>query len=238
MTQETGIDARVPEGQCLSVDLYCSVHERTHDVVGGILERGQVATMVPSLEVGDRDERLDRAVARSRSETGQRGIDTGHPRLDRDDAVGDRQAEVLMRVDADLGRRVEHIAVGRDPFSDRLHRQVSTRVGDIDALRAVRLHELRLLGEQWGRRHVAHHQEARHVHAELACELDVLRRDICLGAVRCDANRADTEVVRPFELVDRADAGQQQRREPGVGRGIGGGLDPLPVGMAARAVVE
>jgi hypothetical protein len=35
-----------------------------------------------------------------------------------------------------------------------------------------------------------------------------------------------------LEVVDGADARQQQRREPGPGDGFGGGLDPLGVGVA------
>ena len=86
-------------------------------------------------------------------------------------------------------------------------------------------------GQLAGGRHVAHHQEAGDVHAELAGGGDVLGGDVGLGAVGGDPDRADAEVVGVLELLDGADAGQQQRGEPGVGDVRGGGLDPLPVGV-------
>lgn len=50
--------------------------------------------MLPALEGGAGDERLDRAVARARALAGEGGGDDG---------VGDRQGQVLVGVDADLG---------------------------------------------------------------------------------------------------------------------------------------
>ena len=110
-------------------------------------------------------------------------------------------------------------------------REPAAGVGDVDAVGAVGLHQLGLLGQLLGGRHVGHHQEAGDVHAELAGGGDVLGGDVGLGAVGGDADRADAEVVGVAELLDGADAGQQQRGQAGpreVGRG---GLDPLPVGV-------
>ena len=58
--------------------------------------------MLPAVEVGDGDERLDRAVAGAGAVAGQGGVDPGDTLLDRDDRVGDGQGEVLVGVDADL----------------------------------------------------------------------------------------------------------------------------------------
>src|ERR1700722_1486536 len=41
-----------------------------------------------------------------------------------------------------------------------------------------------------------------------------------------------------LELGDCADAGQQERGQAGIADAVRGGLDPLPVGVAARAVVN
>ena len=84
-------------------------------------------------------------------------------------------------------------------------------------MRAVGLHQLGLRGQLGGLGHVAHHQEAGDVHAQLAGGGDVLRGDVGLGAVGGDPHRAHAERVRALEVVDRADAGQQQRGEPGAG---------------------
>ena len=89
-----------------------------------------------------------------------------------------------------------------------------------------------------GAGHVGHHQEAGDVHAELAGGGDVLGGDVGLGAVGGDADRADAEVVGALQVVDGADAGQQQGGEPGVLQHRCGGLDPLPVGVGAGPVVD
>ena len=62
--------------------------------------------------------------------------------------------------------------------------------------------------------------------------------DVGLGAVGGDAYGPDAEVVGPLELVDGAHAGQQQRRESSLLEHGRGGLDPLPVGVAAGSVVD
>ncbi len=105
-------------------------------------------------------------------------------------------------------------------------------------MRAVAFHQLGLRGELLGRTHVAHHQEAGHVHAEVARVFDVLLRNIRLGAVSRDAHRAHAEVEGMAQVLNGADAGQQQRRELGVLDDFGDGFDPFPIGVLAEAVVE
>jgi Bacterial low temperature requirement A protein (LtrA) len=60
--------------------------------------------------------------------------------------------------------------------------------------------------------------------------------DIGLGAVGGHPDRADAEGMRLPELGDGADARQQQRGQHRPLDVAGGGLDPLPVGAAARTV--
>ena len=71
VAQETGVDARIAEGECLPVDAYGSILQRADEVVGGVLEAEQVAAVLPALERGDGDERLDRAVSRPGAVPGQ-----------------------------------------------------------------------------------------------------------------------------------------------------------------------
>ena len=134
---------------------------------------------------------LDRAVAGAGAVAGERGVDAGDAFFDGDDGVGDREGEVLVGVDADLGVRVEDVAVGAHPVADAVHGQPAAGVGDVDAVRAVGLHQLGLLGELVGGGHVAHHQEPGDVHAEFAGGGDVLGGDVGLGAVGGDPHRAD-----------------------------------------------
>ena len=88
MTQEARVDPRVAEGEGLSIDLDGTIHKRAHDVVSGIFEGGKVAPVLPPLEVGDSNERIDGAIPSSCAETVERVVDPSNTFLDRDDAVG------------------------------------------------------------------------------------------------------------------------------------------------------
>ena len=131
---------------------------------------------------------------------------------------------------------IENVAVGADALAHPAHPQVPAGIGDVDAVRAVGLHQRGLPGQVGRRGQVAHHQEPGDVHPQLARGRDVLGRDVGLGAVRGDPHRADPERERVLEVGDGADAGQQQRGQPGAGDGPGDGLDPLLAGVAARPV--
>ena len=50
-----------------------------------------------------------------------------------------------MRVDPDLSRRIEHLAVRPDAFRHGIHGAVAARVCDVDAVCAVSLHKFGLL---------------------------------------------------------------------------------------------
>ena len=86
------------------------------------------------------------AVAGPGTEAGERGVDPSDALLDGDDAVGDGEREVLVGVDAELGARVEDVAVGADPVADAVHGEPAAGVGDVDAVGAVGLHQLGLFG--------------------------------------------------------------------------------------------
>src|SRR3546814_1760145 len=60
---------------------------------------------------------------------------------------------------------------------------------------------------------MAHHQESRDVHAKAPCRLDMLLRHIGLGAMRRDAHRAHAKIIGALEIMDGADAGEQQGGE-------------------------
>ena len=112
----------------------------------------------------------------------------------------------------------QDVPVGADPLADAVHGEPAAGVGDVYAVGAVGLHERGLPGELVCGGQVAHHQEPGDVHAEVPGGADVLGRDVGLGAVGRDADRADTEGVGVLQLGDRADTGQQQGREGGAGR--------------------
>ncbi|MCY1516103.1 hypothetical protein D9M68_507160 [compost metagenome] len=85
---------------------------------------------------------------------------------------------------------------------------------------------------------MAHHQEADGVHAEAAGVFDVLFRYVRLGAVGGYPHASRAGVIGSFQVMHGADAGQQQHGEAGVLDDVGGGFDPLQIGVGAEAVVE
>ena len=131
-------------------------------------------------------------------------IDPGRAFLDRGERVGDRQREIVVAVKTDFA--LERIAQRADALARPIDGQGAGRVGHIDGVRTVGLHQPRLRREGFGRAHVRHHQEAADRHAELAREADVLLRDIGLGAMRRDAHHFGAELARGLEIVARADS--------------------------------
>ena len=85
---------------------------------------------------------------------------------------------------------------------------------------------------------MAHHEEAGHVHAEIAGDADMLLRNVGFGAVGRDANRTHTKVIGALQFLDGADAGQDQRGEDRLVQHFRYRFDPLPIGVGAEAIVE
>src|SRR5207342_3658352 len=87
--EERGVDAGITEGEGLAIHADRPVLQRADEVVGGVLQGEQVAAVPPTLEVGDRDERLDGAVAGAGAVPGQGRVDATYAGLDGDHRVGD-----------------------------------------------------------------------------------------------------------------------------------------------------
>ena len=85
---------------------------------------------------------------------------------------------------------------------------------------------------------MAHHQESYGVHVELACEGNVLLRHIRFGAVRRYADRMDAEFVRHFQVIDGADARQQQRRDLRALEQRNHGAEIFLVAVRGKAVID
>src|SRR3546814_13173552 len=113
---------------------------------------------------------------------------------------------------------------------DAVHVEGSAAVGYIDAMGAISLHEQGLLRERSGIDHMAHHQEARDVHAEVPRNPDMLLCNVGFGAMGSDAHRADAETVRAPQFLDRSDARNQKRRQHRMFDDLSRCLDPPPTG--------
>ncbi len=81
-------------------------------------------------------------------------------------------------------------------------------------------------------------EKADRVHAERARRLDVLPRDVGLGAVGGDAHAARAGVIGVLEIVNGSDARQQQHGHDGALALLRDRGDPLAVVVGAEAVVE
>ena len=184
-----------------------------------------------------------RAVAGAGAHAGKRGVDAVRRRSrPRRRELATPEREVLVGVDADLGLGLEDVAVGAHPRS-RTSFMVSAPagVGDVDAVRAVGLHQLRLLrpaasgSVMWLiiRKPTTSMPSSR---AVAMCWAD----DVGLGAVGGDAHRARR---RGRRRACRSCDACRCRAAAGWSAvacltTLGGGLDPLPVGVRAGAVVE
>ena len=101
----------------------------------------------------------------------------------------------MVGMHAPLGLRLQDIIVCLDALYIAVHIQRSARIGHIDTLRTVTLHQLCLLRQCRGFSHVRHHQKSGRIHAKLTRHFDVLLRYVGLCAVRSDADGSYTHVI-------------------------------------------
>ncbi len=144
----------------------------------------------------------------------------------------------MVRVHARLRCRIERILECAEALGNIPHIQGATGIHYIDALCPVAFHELPLLGKALRRRHVAHHQEAHRVHPKRPRVLDMLSRDIRFGAVGCHSHHARPRVIRFAQVMQCADAGDEQCRHLRTLHSACHRGDPLVVGMRPEAIVE
>ena len=190
-------------------------------------------------------ERLARRVAGSRAEATSRAVDLHCARPVRNEAVGHTEREVLVAVEADLGVVAELRNQRADAIRDLVEDERTGRVHDIDALTASVRHDAGLRRQRLGLACVGHHEEAHRLQSELACQTEVLYRDVGLGAMGRDANDRDARVGEVLDVVLRADSRQHQRGDLRSGGGLDGGLheqafvgerEPVVVRRPAEAV--
>ncbi len=121
-----------------------------------------------------------------------------------------------MAMEANLGLRAQRGTHRRHPLADLVRQQVARRIGQVDTVGAVAFHQLALGSQAFGAVHVRHHQEAHGVHAQVAGVGDVLFADIGLGTVGGHPQGTHAQAVGHLQVLDRADAWQQQRRDLGL----------------------
>ena len=115
----------------------------------------------------------------------------------------------MVRVHPGGGFRLQHRLEGAKAIADIAHIHRPPGIDHVDTGRAVGLHLQRLLRQLLRGGHMAHHQKADGVHAQLAGEGDMLRRDIRLGAVGRHPHHPRPGLIGVFQIVQRANTGQQ-----------------------------
>ena len=114
-----------------------------------------------------------------------------------------------MGMHAGLGFRFKCIVECFETFLDAVNQECTCRICHVDAVCAVRFHQLGLLGEFFGRAHVCHHQKSRDVHAKLTSVFDVLLGDVGFSAVGCNSHAASARGIGFFQVLDGTYAGDQ-----------------------------
>ena len=194
--------------------------------------------MVQAHALGRSDEHFQRCITCAGAHTGEAGIDAIAAVFKRNQAVGHAEAEVVMGMHAGLGCRVEHVLEGLEALGNVPHVHRPARVHHVDALCTVAFHQLALRGESGGGLHVAHHEETDGVHTQRTGVFDVLAGYVGFGTVGGDAHDARACVVGSLEVVHGADPWQQKRGNAGALDHRRRRIDPLKIGVCAKAVVE
>ncbi|CAM6570184.1 hypothetical protein KLMIMM047B_28955 [Klebsiella michiganensis] len=112
-----------------------------------------------------------------------------------------------MRVHPGGGFRLQHRLEGAEAIANIVHVHRPAGIHHVNTGGAVGFHLQRLLRQLFRGGHMAHHQEADGVHAQLAGESDMLRGNIRLGAVGRHAHHPRPGLIRVFQVVQRANAG-------------------------------
>src|SRR5690606_39173046 len=214
--QEGAVDTAVAHGQGVLVAADGEVHDRHDQIVGHVLDTEHIHSGLDAHACADRDQNFHRRIAGTGAQASGGGVDAGRARFHRGDGVGYAHGQVMVTVEADLGARLQGRAHRADAGGHVVGQHVAGRVGDVDAVGAVAFHQSGLLGQAFGAVHVGHHQKAHGVHLQLACQVDVLFGHVGLGAVGGHADGVDADLPRHLQVVDGADAGQQQGGNPGL----------------------
>src|SRR5690554_2181685 len=238
VAQEAGVNAGIAQRQGFTVYTNRTILQRAHDVVSGIHQGVQVGTVLPALLIKGGNAHFQRRVASTGTLPCQRGIDTVTAFFHGNHGVSDTEGQVVVSVDTGLGIRVQHVFNGAEPVADVVHVHRAAGVHHVDTGSTVAFHQLGLLGQTLRSLHVAHHQEAHGVHAQLAGVLDVLFGHVGFGAVGGYPNNACTSLVGVIQVMNSTNAGQQQGCDLGMLDHFCHGFDPLQVGVGAKAIVE
>ena len=85
---------------------------------------------------------------------------------------------------------------------------------------------------------MTHHQKADGVHAQFTRILNMLGRHVRFGAVGRHTHNARPSLIRIFQVMNRANARQQQRGDLGVLDHVRRRFNPLQVAVRTKAIVK
>ena len=152
--------------------------------------------------------------------------------------VGNAHGHIVVAVKTQFGLGLDGITYRRHAGGHVVGQHVAGRVGNVNAVGAVALHEQRLADQLLGAGHVRHHQETHGVQAQRARLADVLLRDVGLGAMGGHADGAHAQVFGHEQVVHGADARNQEGRNLGLLHQWNHGAQVFLVGVGGESVVD
>ena len=137
MAQKARIDSGESQRQRFAIDANRTVLKRTDQILCSVHQSEQIASMLDVHPRQDGDQRFERRVAGAGPHAGQRSIHSGRAVLDGHDRVRHSQSQVVMRVHALAGLRIEDIAKRLEAVRDFVHQKSAGGVHHVDAVSAI-----------------------------------------------------------------------------------------------------
>ena len=236
--EERAVNTSVAQGQSVAVDADGEIHHGHNQVFGHILDFEHIHTRFDAVTGTNSNKHFHRCVARARAQTSAGRVNARGATFNGLQRVGNAHGQIVVAVKAQFGSRLQGLAHGIQTHFDIFGQHIASRVGDINAVGAIAFHQLGLFYQAFRRVHVRHHQEADGVHVEFACHIDVLFRHIGLGAVRGHTDGVHAQLFGLEQVLNGADARQQQRGYLGFFHQRNDGAQVFFIAVRRKTVVE
>ena len=165
--------------------------------------------MLPALLVSGGDKHFQRRVTGTGTHSRKAGVNTVTALFYRHQRVGNAKAQVMVRVHTGLRFRFKHLFQRAEAIANIVHVHCAAGVHHINTGCAVAFHQFCPLRQIFRRGHMAHHQKTDGVHPEFAGVGNMLRGNVCFGAMRRHTHHAGPCLIGIFQVVQRADTRDQ-----------------------------
>ena len=104
------------------------------------------------------------------------------------------------------------LSEGRNLFRHFIRQHIASRVGTVNAVGAIRLHQQRLLEKILLIHHMRHHQKTDRIHTQVAPHPDVLLGYVGLSAVRSNTNGRGAKVAGHANVIQGSNPWHMEHR--------------------------